>query len=332
MTKIVTPILQFRYVILPAILILIFCSLVACQDNPQQYLDSGDEYLAAEQTGEAINEYSKAIDINPELATAYYKRGMAYRSQEAMDNALQDFNRAIEIDPDYAMAYHARSLVYILQDEDEFAIEDMNHAINLDGNVLRDIDEGMSLAYCKLGVAYQNMGGYLLAQGFLGKSLTLEPTIDAYMARAEVHMFREGYHQASADLTKVIAMSPDLAAAYSRRGAAYIKEGELSLAKDDLDKAISLDSGNAEDYRNRAYLYLQQEDNVSALNDLNKAIALNPEDDLSYSYRGQIHLANVDYEKALDDFTSVLKYSSDMNLVMQANDSITQINSVIDNN
>jgi tetratricopeptide (TPR) repeat protein len=198
--------------------------------------------------------------------------------------------------------------------------------------VVRGIDEGMSFAYYKLGVAYRDSGGYLLAQGFLGKSLTLEPTIDAYMARSDVHMLREGYHQAAADLTKVIQMSPQMAAAYSKRGIAYLKEGTLPEAKDDFDKAISLDPGNAGDYRNRAYIYMQWEDNTAALEDLDKAIALNLQDDLSYSYRGQIYLANGEYEKALDDFTSVTRYSRDAALVMQAMDYITLIDGLLDSN
>jgi tetratricopeptide (TPR) repeat protein len=314
---------KFSHVILAVTLILIFCSLTSCSTNPQQYLDSGDEYLKAGQTDEAIAQYNKALEINPELAKAYYTRGMAYRSEEKINEALQDFNKAIEINPDYAVAYHARSLVYSLLGKGDLAVQDMNHAIGLDGNVVRGIDPGMALAYYKLGVAYLNMGNYLLAQGFLGKSLKLEPTVDAYMARSDVYMaFNEGYHQAVLDLTKVIALAPDMAAAYSKRGAAYLKEGSLSDAKADFDKAISLDSGNASDYRNRAYIYMQWDDNVTALNDLDKALVLNREDSLAYSYRGQIRLANGEYKKALDDFTNVLQYSRDTALVMQANDNI----------
>jgi tetratricopeptide (TPR) repeat protein len=308
------------------ILILLFCSSVACQDKYQQYLTTGDEYISAGQIEEAVAQYSKALNNNPESDIAYYKRGMAYRSIGMLDEALQNFNRAIEINPDYAFAYHARSLVYILLDEDDLAVQDMTHAINLDGEVLRDIDEGMALAYYKLGVAYMDRGGYLLAQGLLGKSLTLEKTLDAYMARSDVHMFREGYHQAAADLTKVIEMAPDIALAYSKRGIAYIKEDKLSEAKDDLDKAISLDPGNAGDYLNRAYIYMQWSDNTTALEDLNKAISLNPQDDLAYSYRAQIHMADGDFNEALEDFTSVTVYSRDTALVMQAMDNINLIN------
>jgi tetratricopeptide (TPR) repeat protein len=327
--NIIRPIIKVSANLILAALLILPVLASGCGDSYEQYVSAGDQYMSSNQVEEAIDKYSKALEIDPEPATIYYKRGMAYRSTGMLDEALQDFNRAIELEPDYAYAYHARSLVYSLLGEDKLATDDMTTALNIDGNVTRYTDEGMELAYYKLGIAYLNSGGYLLAQGFLGKSLTLEPSIDAYMARSEVHMIRDGYHQAVLDLTKVIEMAPDMATAYSKRGAAYIKEGELSLAKEDLDKAISMDPVNAQDFHNRAYLYMQSDNTTMALKDIESAIALDPGDYLAYSYRGQIYLANGEYDKALEDFTFIVINSTDSLLVMQANDNIMLIDSII---
>jgi tetratricopeptide (TPR) repeat protein len=324
--------IKVSYILILAALLTLPVLASGCTDNYEQYVSAGDQYMSSHQANEAIEQYSKALETDPEPASIYYKRGMAYRSLGMLDEALQDFNRTIEIEPDDAYAYHARSLVYSLLGEDKLATEDMTTALNIDGNVTRYTDEGMALAYYKLGIAYLNSGGYLLAQGFLGKSLTLEPTIDAYLARSEVHMIRDGYHQAVLDLTKVIEMAPDMATAYSKRGAAYIREGELSLAKEDLDKAISMDPGNAEDFHNRAYLYMQSDNTTMALKDIESAIALDAGDYLAYSYRGEIYLANGEYEKALEDFTFIIRNCTDSMLVMQANDNIMLINSIMEDN
>jgi tetratricopeptide (TPR) repeat protein len=320
---------RFHYVFITVLILIVIFPATACQDRVQKYLEHGDQYLASQKYIEAIEQYSKVIEIDPGLAEAYYKRGMAYRSEEMLDKALDDFDKAIDKDVVYALAYHARSLVYALKGEDEPAIDDMNRAINLDGNVVRGIDEGMALAYYKLGVAYKNTGGYLLAQGFLGKSLTLEPTFDAYMARSDVYMFSNGYHQAAADLTKAIDLKPEFAEAYSKRGLAYLKNGELSQAKDDFDKAISLEPGNADDFQNRGYIHLQLDDYDSALADLDKAIAINPDDAVSFYYRGQVHTATGQYEEAIADYTNVIKISRDSLLIMQADNGIATINEII---
>lgn len=316
-------IIKSRFIFL--LMLLLSYAITACQDKTQEYVALGDQFLASEKPTEAIEQYSKAIGMDPHIARTYYKRGMAYRSEGLLNEALDDFNKAIELDTNFAAAYHARSLVYILQGKEELAITDMNHAINLDGNVVRGIDEGMALAYYKLGVAYKNMGGYTLAQGFLGKSLKLEPTFDAYLARSDVYMFTQGYHQAAADLTKAINLNSESAVAYSKRGLAYIKEGLLSQAIVDFDKAISLNPDNADDYKNRGYIYMQLSDNSTALLDINKAIEINPDDAQSYYYRGQVYTALGEYEKAIADYMQVKNISRDGELIMQADAGINEI-------
>jgi tetratricopeptide (TPR) repeat protein len=46
----------------------------------------------------AISEYSKALTINPHLASAYYGRGLARYGKGDGHGAFADFTRAIELD------------------------------------------------------------------------------------------------------------------------------------------------------------------------------------------------------------------------------------------
>jgi tetratricopeptide (TPR) repeat protein len=94
----------------------------------------------------AINDLTKAIEINPRFASAYYQRGLIYANyargkilrsdgtlpgcvrvdkysvscevkvtanwkQQNQELAIEDFNRAISISPRYAAAYHQRGLI-----------------------------------------------------------------------------------------------------------------------------------------------------------------------------------------------------------------------------
>jgi len=60
----------------------------------------------------AIADESKAIEIDPKNATAYYNRGVAYDTLGQWDKAIADYSRAIEIDPKYAKAYSNRNNAY----------------------------------------------------------------------------------------------------------------------------------------------------------------------------------------------------------------------------
>ena len=69
------------------------------------YANKGDYELAVEA-------FTNAIALNPNLAMAYSNRGGAYRDKGDYDRAIEDCNTAIELDPDLAMAYGNRGGAY----------------------------------------------------------------------------------------------------------------------------------------------------------------------------------------------------------------------------
>jgi len=107
--------------------------LAAEQFTPQGWLQKG---VALESQGvyeEAIQMYTKAIELDDHYADAYLKRGQAYRvahSTEPME-ALEDFNKAVALDPTNAEAYYQRGLLlaFIIYNED--ARTDMKTAAGL---------------------------------------------------------------------------------------------------------------------------------------------------------------------------------------------------------
>jgi uncharacterized RDD family membrane protein YckC len=53
----------------------------------------------------AIQDYTRAIEIESENGEAYYKRGNAYAHKEEYKKAIQDYNKAIALDPKNAEIY-----------------------------------------------------------------------------------------------------------------------------------------------------------------------------------------------------------------------------------
>ena len=93
---------------------------------------------------EAIERFSKAICLNPRIATTYYNRGLAYANKREYDRAIQDYDRAIELDPDYA-AYNNRGSAYWHKGDYHRSIQDYDRAIALDpDNVLAYFNRGLS--------------------------------------------------------------------------------------------------------------------------------------------------------------------------------------------
>jgi tetratricopeptide (TPR) repeat protein len=103
---------------------------------------------------EAIADYTKVIEINPNLAEAYCKRGDAYRNQRKLSQtlsnflkvktnsndaiqddqyqaAIADYTKAIEINPSFAAAYHNRGDAYFMIKEYDKAWADVHKAEGL---------------------------------------------------------------------------------------------------------------------------------------------------------------------------------------------------------
>ena len=88
--------------------------------------------LAIWQHERAIEDYDKAIELNPEYAAAYYNRGNRYRDLGQHERAIEDYDSAIELGPELAEAYSNRGITYADLGQHEQAIENYDMILELD--------------------------------------------------------------------------------------------------------------------------------------------------------------------------------------------------------
>jgi tetratricopeptide (TPR) repeat protein len=81
---------------------------------------------------EALADLNRAIELNPEDASALACRGYTYWDMERYDEALADFNRALELDPENAWAIVSRGQTYRAMGRYDLALDDFGRAIELD--------------------------------------------------------------------------------------------------------------------------------------------------------------------------------------------------------
>lgn len=145
-----------------------------------------------EQYDQAIANYTRALEINPNDAEAYYKRGSAYMNKEffdraiysnkegspiivrssiQFDRAISDFNKALEINPRYAEVYLNRGAAYAAKGFYDQAISDYNKALQINP---RDNN-----AYCNRGLAHREKGEFDQAISDFNKALEINP-MDAW--------------------------------------------------------------------------------------------------------------------------------------------------------
>ena len=91
-----------------------------------------EQEASAASVVEVINDFTKAIQLDPDDASNYAQRGFSYAELDQDQNAINDYTKAIQLDPDDALAYVGRFLVYTMLGQDALANADNAKACSLD--------------------------------------------------------------------------------------------------------------------------------------------------------------------------------------------------------
>jgi len=152
--------------------------------------------------GRTTADYDNAIELNPDNADVYYKRGDAYDELGEYGKAIADYNKAIKLNPDHALAYLNRGCAYGEMGEYEKAIVDYNKVTELRPN--------HALAYYNRGCAYSEIGEHEKAIADYNKTIELDPDdADAYYSRGLAYRKKGEVPRAVTDLEKCIGLSTD---------------------------------------------------------------------------------------------------------------------------
>ena len=90
--------------------------------NAEAYYNRGWTYIKRGQYTLAIENFTKAIDLNPNYVEAYYNRGAAYNANSEFDRAIEDYSEALKLKPKVAEVHYNRGTVYDKKGELDRAI------------------------------------------------------------------------------------------------------------------------------------------------------------------------------------------------------------------
>ena len=97
----------------------------------EAFNNRGMAYRSKDDIDRAIQDYNRAIQINPKSASAFNNRGVAYDYKGDYERAIQDYDQAIKLTPAFAQAYFNRGNAYLGKSQYAPAIDDYNQAIRL---------------------------------------------------------------------------------------------------------------------------------------------------------------------------------------------------------
>ena len=217
------------------------------------YSNRGNAYAKLGQWDKVVSDLSLAIGIDPGNKESYLNRGFAFANLRQPDKAIDDYNKAIGIDPGYKDAWYNRGNVYENLKQWDKAIDDYTRTIEIDPN--------FDSAYTNRGVVYAIIRQWDKAISDCSRAIVIDPNFEtAYSNRGNVFSTLKKWDNAISDYSKVIEIDPAFIKAYLNRGDAYANLGQWQNAIADYSKVLESDPDNARanSGRNFAYKQLQQ--------------------------------------------------------------------------
>ncbi len=286
-------------------------------DQAELYLQRAAAYLSSNALEAALADCEQALRLNPELALAYFYRGLARQGLRDPAGALSDFNRALELDPQLAKAYLNRGIAHLDLSHLEAALADLSQAIALDPSDAR--------AYSSRGQVHRLLGDPLAALQDYTAALERDPhNPQLYFDRGQIHFEQEDWPAACEDFSQALQWAGQpgsrrgldlLARIHLYRGMARQRLGDWQGALADFTALIQEQPQASQGFALRAAVYLALGDKEAALADLDQAIGGNrdwglADAALAYRQRGDLHRQANRLQQAIADYTQALLLNS----------------------
>jgi len=198
---------------------------------------------------DAIKNYNKALQLNPDNPDIHLRRGGVYKELKQYINALEDYDRAIDLNPKDENAFIDRGLVYYELRQFKHLIEDCNRAIELNSkNENAFINRG--IGYHELRENNKAIKDYDQAIGLNSKN------VNAFINRSSAYYALNLFELALKDCNRAIELDQKNSNAFLNRGIICHDLKKYKEALKDYNQALELDIDNAKVYWNKSRLQL----------------------------------------------------------------------------
>jgi tetratricopeptide (TPR) repeat protein len=155
----------------------------------------GDLLRGMGENQRAIDDYTQAIEQNPTFSSTYLNRGNAYQALGNYKKAIEDYTKTLELYPEDGFGYSSRGAVYSKIGDNQKAMDDLNKAIKL--------NPGRSEAYLNRGNLYAKLGDLKKAKEAHKEATTFYKKATADYQQAAKLFSEQGY---LADSQKVMSI------------------------------------------------------------------------------------------------------------------------------
>jgi len=264
------------------------------------YNNLGNALLQKGQVDEALGQFRKALEINPNYVDARSNFGAALFEKGRVDDAVAQYNRTLEIDPYYAQANYNLGLALFQNGQIDDAIAQYKKAVK--------INPYYAEAHNTLGNALLQKGQLDEALGQFQNALEINPNYVDARSNLGVALFQKGQvDDAVVQYKKAVEINPDYVNARYNLGNALLQKGQLDEAIAQFQKAVEIKPDYVDAHYNLGNALFKKGRSNEAINQFQQALHINPDYVNARSnlavvlfQKGQLEEAVAQLQKAVD--------------------------------
>jgi protein O-mannosyl-transferase len=212
-------------------------------NTPLPYNNLGHYLRRQNQSERALENYNKAISLEPGKAQPYNNRGKIYFDRGEIDKAIADYNKCIELEPNHVNALANRGAAFGMKQEWNTALNDLNKALEL--------EPFHSNALSNRAFVWFQIQEYEKSIEDFSKYLTVEPNDADVINTIGLCYFRLGNNEkALQKFNRTIQIDASKGAYFLNRSLVLNSMGDKTNALKDAERAIQLGFNVNKDYLN----------------------------------------------------------------------------------
>jgi tetratricopeptide (TPR) repeat protein len=266
--------------------------------NARQYYKTGLTFVEAGNHKDAIEQFTKAISLDPEYAQAYVERARSYEAIHELKNTADDLKRALTFEQkEPELFYDASRINYALGNYPE-SLDLINKSTAL--------DKKSELAFRLLARIQMAMDDYSNSLISINKALALKDNAENNFYRGQLSEKMKNYNQAEMDYKTAIAKNDLYTEAYLAQAALRLQLDKPETAMESCNALLKLEPNNKQALLIRSRVYARLTEYPKAIDDLSKILYNNADDKEMYLVRGTYYQEFTQHQSAINDFSKAL--------------------------
>ncbi|MEM1324423.1 MAG: tetratricopeptide repeat protein [Bacteroidota bacterium] len=203
----------------------------------REYLELGEKAYEEKEYEKALEAYEQALELDKNLAFAWYGKGLVYVKMQEYEEALLCFNRTTELNPNLAAAWNGKGYIHYKLREYRKALDSHTRAIK--------IDVKLATSWSGRGDIYTELGQYEEALLNYNRSIELDPKLtNSWNGRGNVYRIKKEYSKALECYDYAIKLDASYSFAWNNKGIICSLQKEHTKALANYQRGLYLEDGN----------------------------------------------------------------------------------------